>query len=52
MRQGLRLRGAGPAVPATNMRNEAILATPAIAGRALFLRSDQHVYCIAAKKGK
>lgn len=35
---------------ATNAVGEVILATPAIAGGALFLRSDQHLYCIGAKK--
>jgi outer membrane protein assembly factor BamB len=44
--------GDRPELLATNALDETILATPAIAAGALFLRSDQHVYCIGAKKGK
>jgi outer membrane protein assembly factor BamB len=39
--------GDKPKVLATNAMGEKILATPAIAGGALFLRSDQHLWCIA-----
>ena len=35
---------------ATNKVDDVILATPAIAGGAVFLRSDKHLYCIGAKK--
>jgi outer membrane protein assembly factor BamB len=44
--------GAQPRVLHTNRLGETILATPAVAGRALFLRSDQHLYCIAQGQGK
>ena len=44
--------GDRPEVLAANELEETILATPAIAGGALFLRSDKHLYCIGAKKGK
>jgi outer membrane protein assembly factor BamB len=44
--------GDRPEVLATNTLDETFLATPAIADGALFLRSDQHLYCIGAKKGK
>jgi hypothetical protein len=30
----------------TNSLGEPVLATPAISGGALFLRSDRHLYCI------
>ena len=30
--------------------DESILATPAISGGAIFLRSDQHLYCIAKNR--
>jgi outer membrane protein assembly factor BamB len=42
--------GEQPQVLAVNPLEETILATPAIAGGALYLRSDQHVYCIGARK--
>ena len=42
--------GDKPKVLATNAIGEAILATPAVAGGALFLRSDRHLWCIGAKK--
>lgn len=44
--------GDKPKVLATNALPEKILATPAVAGGALFLRSDQHLWCIAEKKDK
>ena len=31
---------------------EPILATPAVAGGALFVRSDKHLWCVGAKKGE
>lgn len=34
----------------TNSLPDTILATPAIADGAIFLRSDQHLYCISTKK--
>jgi outer membrane protein assembly factor BamB len=40
--------GDAPKVLGVNPMNETILATPAIADRAVFLRSDQHLYCIGA----
>jgi len=42
--------GAQPVVLASNPLNETILATPAISGGAIYLRSDQHLYCIAEKR--
>jgi hypothetical protein len=42
--------GDKPKVLATNALGETILATPAVAGGAIFLRSDQHLWCIGAKK--
>jgi outer membrane protein assembly factor BamB len=36
-----------PTVLATNALNETMLATPAIAGGAIILRSDQHLYCLS-----
>jgi outer membrane protein assembly factor BamB len=42
--------GDKPHVLATNELGETFLATPAIAGGALYLRSDEHLYCIAEKK--
>jgi outer membrane protein assembly factor BamB len=39
-------------VLATNALGEKVLATPAVAGGALFLRSDAHLWCIAEKKEK
>ena len=41
--------GKEPRILATNSLEEAMLATPAIADGALFLRSDQHLYRIGAK---
>jgi outer membrane protein assembly factor BamB len=38
--------GDRPRVLATNPLGEGVLATPAMSGKALFLRSDQHLYCI------
>ncbi len=40
--------GDRPKVLATNTLDEAILATPALADGAIFLRSDKHLYCIGA----
>jgi hypothetical protein len=42
--------GAKPTVLAVNALNEPMLATPALAGGAIFLRSNAHLYCIAKKK--
>jgi outer membrane protein assembly factor BamB len=42
--------GDKPEVLATNDVGATILATPAIAGGALYLRSDGHLYCIGSKK--
>jgi outer membrane protein assembly factor BamB len=39
--------GATPKILARNDLDEAMVATPAIAGGFLFLRSDQNVYCVA-----
>ena len=39
-------------VLAANALGEKMLATPAVAGGALFLRSDQHLWCVAEKKDK
>jgi outer membrane protein assembly factor BamB len=39
--------GPQPVVLAANPLDESILATPAIFGGAIFLRSDQHLYCIS-----
>jgi outer membrane protein assembly factor BamB len=39
--------GGEPKVLAVNALKDTILATPAIAGGAIFLRSDQKLYCIA-----
>ena len=44
--------GDKPTVLATSKIEETIMATPAIADGAVFLRSDQHLYCIGAKKAK
>jgi outer membrane protein assembly factor BamB len=41
--------GATPTILAQNVLDEAIVATPAIAGGFLFLRSDQNLYCVAAR---
>jgi outer membrane protein assembly factor BamB len=42
--------GPQPVVLASNPLDETILATPAISGGAIFLRSDQHLYCIAENR--
>jgi outer membrane protein assembly factor BamB len=39
-----------PRILGKNALEETILGTPAIAGGAIFLRSDQYLYCIAEKK--
>src|SRR5208283_6234325 len=44
--------GDKPEVLATNALDETILASPAISGGAIFLRSDKHLWCIAEKKEK
>ncbi len=36
-----------PRIIATNALGETMLATPAISGGAIFLRSDQHLFCLA-----
>jgi outer membrane protein assembly factor BamB len=41
--------GATGEIAASNDLGEEILATPAIAGGAIFLRSDRHLFCIGAK---
>jgi outer membrane protein assembly factor BamB len=41
--------GDKPKVLARNDLGESVLATPAVSGGALFLRSDTHLWCIAAK---
>jgi outer membrane protein assembly factor BamB len=43
--------GDQPQIVSTNPLGETMLATPAIANGAIFLRSDQHLYCIGAKTG-
>ncbi len=42
--------GDKPKVLAVNDLKDTFLATPAVAGGTLFLRSDRHLYCIAEKK--
>jgi outer membrane protein assembly factor BamB len=42
--------GDRPKVLANNPMGEEMLATPAVAGGALFLRTDGHLYCVGAKK--
>lgn len=42
--------GDKPEVLATNDMGATILATPAIAGGAIFLRSDGHLWCVGSKK--
>jgi outer membrane protein assembly factor BamB len=42
--------GDTPKVVANNALKEPLLATPAIAGGAIYLRTEKHLYCIAAKK--
>jgi outer membrane protein assembly factor BamB len=44
--------GPRPRVVATNAIGEGVLATPAISGGALFLRSDRHLYCVAEDRGE
>jgi outer membrane protein assembly factor BamB len=44
--------GDKPTLLARNVLDEPIVATPAIAGGCLFLRSDQHLYCIAGPRNK
>jgi outer membrane protein assembly factor BamB len=43
--------GDRPRVLAVNEVGEGVLATPALADGALFLRSDQHLFCIRRKQG-
>ena len=40
--------GPEPKVLATNTLPETFLASPVAADRAIFLRSDKHLYCVAA----
>ncbi|HTU90329.1 MAG TPA: PQQ-binding-like beta-propeller repeat protein [Gemmataceae bacterium] len=42
--------GDQPKILANNSLKEPLLATPAIAGGAIYLRTEKHLYCIAAKK--
>ena len=42
--------GDKPKILANNALKEQLLATPAIANGAIFLRTEKHLYCIAAKK--
>jgi hypothetical protein len=42
--------GENPKILANNTLKEPLLATPAIANGAIYLRTEQHLYCIAAKK--
>jgi outer membrane protein assembly factor BamB len=44
--------GDKPKILANNSLNEQLLATPAIASGAIFLRTEKHLYCIAAKEAK
>jgi outer membrane protein assembly factor BamB len=44
--------GEKPSIVSSNALNETILATPALADGAVFLRSDQHLYCIGSRTGK
>jgi outer membrane protein assembly factor BamB len=39
-----------PEILATNPIGETVLATPSVANGCLYLRSDQHVFCIGGKK--
>ena len=41
-----------PQVLARNEVGQTLLAMPAIAGGAIYLRSDQTLFCIGAKKAK
>ena len=42
--------GEKPKILANNSLKEPLMATPAIAGGAIYLRTEKHLYCIAAKK--
>jgi outer membrane protein assembly factor BamB len=42
--------GEKPRILANNDLKETLLATPAIANGAIYLRTEKHLYCIAAKK--
>ncbi len=42
--------GEKPELQATNAVNEEVVATPAIADGALFLRTSEHLYCIGQKR--
>ena len=42
--------GDKPEVLAVNPVGETVLATPAVAGGALYLRSDGHLFCVGSKK--
>jgi outer membrane protein assembly factor BamB len=42
--------GDKPEVLATNALGETIMATPSIADGCLYLRSDQHLFCVGSKK--
>jgi outer membrane protein assembly factor BamB len=42
--------GDKPQILSTNVLGEPMLATPAIANGAIYLRSDQHLYCFSEKK--
>jgi outer membrane protein assembly factor BamB len=44
--------GDKPAVIATNPLGDTILATPAISNGAIYLRSDQHLWCVGEKNAK
>ena len=44
--------GQEPKLLAENDMGQTLLATPAIAGGAIYLRSDKTLFCIGAKKGK
>ena len=44
------LAGDKPNVLSTNPLGEKISATPALVNGAIFLRSDQHLFCIGEKK--
>jgi outer membrane protein assembly factor BamB len=41
--------GDEPKILSSNALNETLLASPAVAHGAIYLRSDQHLYCIAAR---
>jgi hypothetical protein len=45
----VQVSGDSPEVRAVNNLEEPILATPAIADRAVFLRSDAHLWCFSTK---